>query len=669
MESVFSVSVSGSNVYAATYCGLVISTNGGSSFTSKTTTDGLGNNLVIDILVDGTTLYVATSYNGLSISTNGGNSFATKTSADGLGDDDVRDIFVDSSRLYVATSGGLSISTNGGNSFVTKTTANGLGSNVARSIYANGNMVFVGTDNGLSISTDSGDSFTNRTTADGLGSNKIYSIYADGNKLYAKTRNGLSISTDNGNSFVAFTIGNGLGSNSVNDIQVVNGKIYTATDGGLSISNKSPQVINITTHAPTSAVYRSSFTVAASGGASGNPVTYSAAGSCTNSGATFTMTKGTGPCEVKFSQAGNDDYLPAQVKESVTAQKAALTVTAVTDAKEYDGSQASVAIPVITAGSLLGADTATWSQTFDTKDADAGKTITPAGIVNDSNGGNNYNVTFLPVTTGTISSRPITVAADAKSKTVDSPDPALTYQLTSGSLIAPDAFSGALNRVTGESAGDYSILQGTLTAGNNYSMSFVGANLTITAAPIQTLTITSSGSYDGWVLESAQASSKGGSLNATGKTFQLGDDILNRQYKAILSFNVTLPTGAVIQSATLRIKQSGKSVGKSPFNWPSSLLVDVKKGAFGNVKLEVGDFQALASAKKAGAFGKTATNGWYSVTLNAAGISKISTTGVTQLRLSFSKGDNNNFKTDILKFFSGNNPTNKPELIITYTAP
>jgi hypothetical protein len=41
-----------------------------------------------------------------------------------------------------------------------------------------------------------------------------------------------------------------------------------------------------------------------------------------------------------------------------------------------------------------------------------------------------------------------------------------------------------LTRVAGSSVGAYAINQGTLSAGNNYTLTFVGSNLTITAAPL-----------------------------------------------------------------------------------------------------------------------------------------------------------------------------------------
>jgi predicted outer membrane repeat protein len=81
-----------------------------------------------------------------------------------------------------------------------------------------------------------------------------------------------------------------------------------------------------------------------------------------------------------------------------------------------------------------------------------------------------------------IQQRPVTVAADAKTKVAGEADPELTYQVTSGSLVAGDAFGGALARDLGEEVGHYAILQGTLALDGNYALAYVGADLTITPA-------------------------------------------------------------------------------------------------------------------------------------------------------------------------------------------
>ncbi len=89
-----------------------------------------------------------------------------------------------------------------------------------------------------------------------------------------------------------------------------------------------PQAITFTTNPPGSAVYNSSFSVAASGGGSGNPVTFTSSGACSNVGASYTMTSGTGTCSVIANQAGNSTYSAApQVTKTVTATLAAQTIT------------------------------------------------------------------------------------------------------------------------------------------------------------------------------------------------------------------------------------------------------------------------------------------------------------------------------------------------------
>ena len=114
-----------------------------------------------------------------------------------------------------------------------------------------------------------------------------------------------------------------------------------AYKGGTFTINKADQSISITTHAPAIKVYGGSFTVAATGGGSGNPVSFSSAGGCSNGGATFTMTSGTTDCTVKYDQAGNENYNPApQLTESVNAEKAEQAPLSVTspDDGTYDQS-------------------------------------------------------------------------------------------------------------------------------------------------------------------------------------------------------------------------------------------------------------------------------------------------------------------------------------------
>ena len=72
----------------------------------------------------------------------------------------------------------------------------------------------------------------------------------------------------------------------------------------------------------------------------------------------------------------------------------------------------------------------------------------------------------------------ITVTAEAKSRVYGDVDPALTY--ITGGLVNGDRVSGSLARAAGENAGRYAIGQGTITAGDNYDITYVGADFVIT---------------------------------------------------------------------------------------------------------------------------------------------------------------------------------------------
>lgn len=84
--------------------------------------------------------------------------------------------------------------------------------------------------------------------------------------------------------------------------------------------------------------------------------------------------------------------------------------------------------------------------------------------------------------------RDITVAAAPQSKVFGNSDPALTYTITSGSLVSGDSLSGVLARTPGEAVGVYTINQGTL--GNpNYNISYVASTLTISPVVIPAGTV------------------------------------------------------------------------------------------------------------------------------------------------------------------------------------
>ncbi len=210
------------------------------------------------------------------------------------------------------------------------------------------------------------------------------------------------------------------------------------------------------------------------------------------------------------------------------------------------------------------------------------------------------------------------------------------------------------------------------TGWGNSSGTNGGAPQVVNPAPV-TVTFTSAGAQDGWVLESGETTNVGGSSNATATTtsaLRLGDNNQDRQYKSVVSFDTSsIPDGATIVSVTLRLLR-GTSSGTNPFTTHGTCWVDVSNGGFsGSTTLATGDFQAAATAVQAASLSNAASNGiWSTGNLNAAGLAVLNKTGTTQLRVYFNLDDNDDLGTDYLGYYSGENGTaaNRPQLVVTY---
>ncbi len=120
----------------------------------------------------------------------------------------------------------------------------------------------------------------------------------------------------------------GAGALVIDANQAGNGNYSAATQVQHSIVvNKEGQTITFSTGPPAAAAYKTSFTVASSA-SSGLAVSYTSSGPCTNSGATYTMTSGTGTCSVIASQAGNSNYSAATtVTKTTTATYSTASLT------------------------------------------------------------------------------------------------------------------------------------------------------------------------------------------------------------------------------------------------------------------------------------------------------------------------------------------------------
>jgi CSLREA domain-containing protein len=184
----------------------------------------------------------------------------------------------------------------------------------------------------------------------------------------------------------------------------------------------------------------------------------------------------------------------------------------------------------------------------------------------------------------------------------------------------------------------------------------------------------SSGSQDGWILESSETSGHGGSMSASATTLRLGDNAAKKQYRSILSFSTgaSLPDTAIITKVTLKVRKQGIIGGGNPITTFQGFMVDIKKGYFGTTALQTADFQT-AGSKTYGPFKPALSSGWYSIDLTSGKnyINKLSSySGLTQIRLRFKLDDNNNTTANYLSLYSGNAGTSyRPQLIIEYYIP
>ena len=172
------------------------------------------------------------------------------------------------------------------------------------------------------------------------------------------------------------------------------------------------------------------------------------------------------------------NYLVTTANGTLTITPKPLTITAGSDTKVYDSTpltKNSYTHTELLTGDKIEGVTVTGSQT----NAGTSDNVLSAAVIKNSNNDDvtaNYNITYTNGTL-TVTPKPITVKADNKWKAYGEADPRLTY--TSGGLLNNDAITGTLSRETGENVGTYAITVGGLTAGDNYEISFTGANLTI----------------------------------------------------------------------------------------------------------------------------------------------------------------------------------------------
>jgi len=304
--------------------------------------------------------------------------------------------------------------------------------------------------------------------------------------LTGSTSSGLSPSYSSSNTGVATVSGSvvtivGAGSTTITASQVGNSSYNIATSVSQTLTvNKANQTITFTTLP--SKTYGDSAFVLTGSSTSGLSVSYSSSNPsvATVSGSTITIVAA-GTATITATQAGNSNYNAASsVSQNLSVSRATLSSSSITltapSSLVYSGSLKSYT------ASAIGVSGFSYTYSGIGTTVYASTTTPPRDVGNYSVTATSTDVNYAGSINGqkfAITPLPVTVTAVAKTKGYGSSDPVLTY--SSSGLLGTDAFTGSLTRAAGEAVGSYNILIGTVSAGSNYLIGYVGASLAITA--------------------------------------------------------------------------------------------------------------------------------------------------------------------------------------------
>ena len=193
---------------------------------------------------------------------------------------------------------------------------------------------------------------------------------------------------------------------------------------------------------------------------------------------TATVTSNIGAYAITQGTLANSNYSIAYTGANLTVTAAALTVTANAQTMAYGSTVPALAY--VESGLVNGDTLSGLLATTATTTANVGNYAISQGTLAASA---NYALSYVGANL-TVTAAPLTVTANAQSRIYGGANPTLTY--TDTGLVNGDTLSGLLATIATATSnvGNYGITQGTLTSSANYALSYVGANLTVTAAPL-----------------------------------------------------------------------------------------------------------------------------------------------------------------------------------------
>jgi hypothetical protein len=308
------------------------------------------------------------------------------------------------------------------------------------------------------------------TATAGAGQSKIYGN-ADPVFAFSITSGNL-VGADTLAGAAARAAGENIGAYAINQGTLANAN-YAITFAGNSFGI-TQRPITVTANAGQNKVYGDAdpaFTYAVTAGNLVGPDTLSGA-------LARTAGENVGAYAINQGTLANTNYGITFAPDNFAITQRPITVTANAGQNKVYGNVDPTLAYAVTTGNLVGVDTLGGALA-----RAAGENVGAYAINQGTLANGNYAIAFSANNFG-ITKRPITVTAGAgQNKVYGSVDPALTYAVTTGNLVAADTLGGTLSRAGGENAGAYAINQGTL-ANANYAITYAGNNFSITPAPL-----------------------------------------------------------------------------------------------------------------------------------------------------------------------------------------
>ena len=179
-----------------------------------------------------------------------------------------------------------------------------------------------------------------------------------------------------------------------------------------------------------------------------------------------------GTVTVSDGNGGANYSLSVDPSVTYAVTPAPLTITAQTDSRAYNGTTSSTAVPLVV-GALYGSDNLSGLlQAYGDKNVGTGKTLNVTGYtVNDGNGGNNYSVTSVPFTTGTIT--PLALTASLTGTVEKVYDGTSTATTSTGNYTLTGLLAGDTVSISSSGSSSYD----TRNAGTGKTVSVTGMTL------------------------------------------------------------------------------------------------------------------------------------------------------------------------------------------------